>query len=718
MPSWEDEATPIQTEDPGSWESSAVSIPQKKKDPESSLRGWITKKMEQQKKRADRPFLRALMQDLGNAPLGPMGPVTEIARVFNTGDKPLSSFGLDIAKKLTPLSLLKLLPDDQVKNLVSLNAPTLASMVKGGIVDPALGVTQIASRATGRGVEPVQKAVDETHKFYGENFDQSQAGEGAGGFLTAGVGREATAGNTVLTQARKLARVGKSSLKGGAVAAGSTPETVVKDDADFWYRKGLEFALGSVLGGGADATVQVAKGNPLARTFGPEEARNAALATGEEIRQATKSKKFPGGAEPSLGEILQSPNIQKIENATEYIPFSGAKNRLSSQNAAVSAKLEELTADAATKTGPAGAGASIMESARELLKKRKGEYGVKYDEIRDVVDSSGARATPKEALNRAYVALHELEQTTGNERAISDIQNLILQLESGGFGDTFGKLQGERRGMMRKIRDLLNSGSPDANLARHRQSIADGFGSDMDRTLAMADPSGRLGQQFADTNKGYARDVIAYRPDQPSGLGSYRPEAKILHGRELFSDKTAGSILQGDNPQMAQYVKRGTGQEGHEAVQGAITQSIDRQARGEAGFVSPRKGASAIEKHKNFIAEFFPQAGRDEILGFGKAMAALERSGQFMERLQTGKFAAAIGGQIGVGAGMVANPGATVATVAGVRLFNKLSSSKAGKEWLLNAAKQKPDSPGMQALIRDLPMVLGVGAGDTLDELR
>lgn len=702
-----------QSEHSGSMENPATPVKPEKSSVER-FKEWLSAKMEQQKKKNNRPFLTALTEELGNAPLGPAAPVNLIAKSIMTGDRSLPSVGADVAKSLTPLSILKLVPREYLDKLVSVNAPTPARLVKGLAIDPALGTSQLASRATGIGKEKVQNAVDKTSGYYSEHFDESPSGEAAGGMLSTGVSRALKEAPVALTAAQKLMRVGGSGLKGGAIAAGYTPESNVKDDTDYWYRKGNEFALGFLAGGGADAAAQVSKGNPSARVFGNEQARGEALDRAEQIRSATRSERFPEGAEPSLGEVLQSPTLQRAENITEYIPFSGAKNRLSKQNEAVAAKLQEMSDQANTKIGPGGAGASIMESARNLLKKRKGEYGVEYDSIRDAVDESGVRVTPKDAITEAYKGWHRLKQTTGNDAAIKDMENLILELESGSYGDTFGKLQGERRGMMRKVRDIMNSASPDSALAAHRQSVAKGFESDMNRALMDADPSGALAEKFGNVNKGYVRDVINYKPDQPSGMEGYRPEAKKLHGRELFSDTTAESILKGDNPQMAQYVKYGTDKAGHEAIQAAIIQDISKSAHDAGGFVSPRKGASAVERHKNFINEFFPGSSKDEIVGLGNALSALERSGQFMERLQTGRFASAlaVGGQIGAGAGLVTNPVATTGVIGAVRLFNRLSSSRAGKEWLLNAAKHKPDSPEMAELVRDLPKILGIGIGD------
>ena len=665
----------------------------------SVLKGWLDRKIEEQKAKQKLPFGKRLMQELGNVamPAGDFGLLSTINKVVGDGEPTKASLGI-----LSP------------------NAPTPASIVKGGVLDPLLGAAQLGTRVTRTGIAPVQNAVNAVHDYYKENFDESPAGEAIGGVLTSGGAGSARGAatqftKTAVTAGQKLLQIAKGAAKGGATAVATTSEANVRDDTDYINRKLQEFGLGSILGGGATAGGYIGKGNPAARAFGDEAARNEAIARAEDIRSSTRSRAFPEGAEPSLGESLRSPNIQKIENATEYVPFSGAKARLEQQNNAIAAKLAELKSAGVAKSGPAGAGATISESADRLRRSRKAQYGAEYDAIRDSVDSSGTRSTPKEALVKAYDALHELQQTSGNDEAIGKIKNLILGLESGTYGDTFGKLQGERRNILRKTRDILNSGNPDSNLVRHNSAIAEGFSDDMNRTLAMADPTGQLKDRLANTNAGYAGDVIAYKPDQPAGWNGYRSEATALLGKELFSDKVASKILSGDNPQMAEYVKHGTDAAGHEAVQGAVLQNIADSAKGEAGLVSPKKGSNAVRDHENFIKEFFPQADAAEINGFGKAMAALERSGQFMERLQTGKFSSAIGGQLGMGVGMFANPVATVSTIGAVRLFNKLSASKAGKEWLLNAAKMRPDSPELKAYLKQMPIIAGVGAGDVLE---
>lgn len=694
MPSWEDEAVPVQSSPGGSWEDSA--IPVKQEQPKKGkLRSWLDAKMKEQEEKNKLPFGQRLLREVGNLPMpvGDFGLISQVERAIGTENKP------------TKARL----------GILSPNAATPATLVKGAVLDPVGGTAQIATRIMGEGKDPVQRAVDKIHKFYGENFDESPAGEAAGGMLTGGGGAATNVTKNVMSAGQKLLRIAKATGKGAVVAPLSTAEANVKDDSDFWSRKAKEAGLGTLLGGAVGTAAEVSSGNPLARLFGNDQVRADALARAEEIRNATRSQAFPQGAEASLGESLRSPNIQRIENLSEYVPFSGAKARLEQQNRAVAAKMTELADARRPDLGPGGAGATISESAKRQLAANREKYGAPFNEVRDAVDASGVRITPKEAIKRGYEQINELNQTTGNRASAAKVRELVEQLESGQFADSFRKLQREQDFAQRRAADVMNSGNPDTAFSEAQRDIGRGFGSDMQRAMDLADPTGALSQKWAAAQGPYAENVHAYNPNQPAGWEGYRPESRILHGREMFSDKTADSILAGDNRQMAQYVKRGTDETGHKAVQAAIMQKIEDAAKGEAGMISPKKGSNAIQKHTNFIEEFYPQADKTELQGFGNAMSALERSGQFMEKLQTGKFGIAVGGTAGLTGGLLTAPGSTITGIVGIRLFNKLSASKAGKEWLLNAAKFQPDSPQMQQLIDKLPIVLGVGAGDVLE---
>ena len=98
-------------------------------------------------------------------------------------------------------------------------------------------------------------------------------------------------------------------------------------------------------------------------------------------------------------------------------------------------------------------------------------------------------------------------------------------------------------------------------------------------------------------------------------------------------------------------------------------------------------------------------------------MDTLSQSGQFLERITTGKLGEMLGTVKGVGGAATAvaagsaGPGALAAAsapVAMARLYNKLSNTPGGKEWLLAASKLQTDSPQMQALMTRLPALIGL----------
>ena len=506
-----------------------------------------------------------------------------------------------------------------------------------------------------------------------------------------------------------------------STAFGDLPQYVLKGAGNTLAESADTAAAGGLLNGALSAVV----GGPsaisefLRRPLGTPLQRQAALARAQEIRASTASAQYPQGAEPSLSEVTQSPNLQKIENATEYLPGSGRGPQLRQNNAALGAAVKEQATSRAPALGTTGvAGDEISASAERQLAAKRAEYGPAYDQVRATVGD-----TPPVVDNtiKAYdAAILEESGISGPEspqvKALTAERDNFIHGKVARNYSELEKIQDRNQSIAAKGSDVADQAQRD--IAGYKGKIARANGLDMEATMDRADPTGKTSQLYRDTNKAYAQEVHPLNPDQPADREGYRKEARILNGKD--PSKIGPAILDQDNPDMATYVKKALDPKGHDAVRAEIWKRIDDASsviaeggKSKGKVFSPAKAATEIDNHANFIKEFFTQAEQDRISGLRNALKAMERSGQFMESLNNGKFLPAMTGMgelaLSVPEALAGSPG-KLATVVGTtlasRLYNTLSGTAAGKAWMLKAGTVPSNSPLMKSLMGELPKVL------------
>ena len=216
--------------------------------------------------------------------------------------------------------------------------------------------------------------------FLGEVSGGRALAEQLGSYIPEGLG--------YLTRA---ASVGAKGALGGSVYGAQnaittpTPEGVSplhNDLANVGYGAGL----GGLFAGGLSALGEApeAIGQGARRALGTSAERQAALDRAAQIRTTT-------GAEPSLGEVLESPLLKHVENATEYVPLSGRGTQLKANNAALQGALQAEADATAPALGPTGAGDVIANSAKAGLAAKRAPAIQLFDEVREGMANASPR---------------------------------------------------------------------------------------------------------------------------------------------------------------------------------------------------------------------------------------------------------------------------------------------------------------------------------------
>jgi len=636
----------------------------------------------------------------------------------------------DAPGKPAPKSTMESIADNALYNPITMGATDLLG---GYVVQPLANIPGVPSG--------VKNWVNSSLKGREEGFSALPMNQTGLAPITRGIaavaataplggGGTVSAPNVGFVSAIKAAPANalRGAAAGTAYAVGMPavlPENATLED---YARAKVEQAYeggkwGGAFGAAGPVVVGAAKSlkanNPLARAFGNKASRQAALDRAESIRTSTQSAAYPEGVEPSLGESMQNPSVNAAENTTEYIPFSGRKSQLEKGNTALRAKLQEMADVEKPGLGLTGAGPEIAESAKNKLVAAKESFREPYQFVRDV---AGDTPPVRENTIRAF------DEAIGKETGISgknspEVKALQTARDSFAKGET-----GRNFTELEQIQDRIqydaahNSQSPDPGvkaLGRYARDISRGVGEDMHATIAKADPTGLSSDIYKATNKAYGKKVRQYEPNQSLSIEGTRKEARSFVAPEGFEDKIPDRIFQGDNAGMAKYTYEALDDQGRKAVRGEILRRA-LEAGDDSKIFSPNKAATALDKHDNFIKEFFSPSEQKQIAGFNNALRDMERSGQYLEKLGTGKFQeqmkhttaplTAVGTAVATSSPVPLIIGTSTMPLA--RVYNKLSGAKAGKEWLLGMAKVKPNSLLMKTMMNRLPALVGTKAGE------
>ena len=157
-------------------------------------------------------------------------------------------------------------------------------------------------------------------------------------------------------------------------------------------------------------------------------------------------------------------------------------------------------------------------------------------------------------------------------------------------------------------------------------------------------------------------------------------------------------IAQGSIKSRAARMYNSLDDSGRQAVRYGLAKDALDNATNPNGSFSPAKFAKYLEDHEAAVNAFFKGRDHQEIVGFRNLMRHVERAGQFAENPPTGQrvIPYLMGGAAFLEPTAAASIGVTGVTIRG------LFQTKAGRDFLLRAARAKPGSAQMQAVSRQI----------------
>ena len=405
---------------------------------------------------------------------------------------------------------------------------------------------------------------------------------------------------------------------------------------------------------GTAATSKIAKASGLAAKA--DKALN--------VMDVAKSK----GIDMTLGEATGSPNLQRLETGLERVPsvFGISKYRakvLDQTNNAIKDFVTQYVADpASVKPGVSNRAyvGSLYENMKNMVKEYQDlpVYAIKTaDTARDLLDS--------------YPDIFKQFQNAKTEKIINDIlitpktRNIDLPIKKVGtftFGTNIkGKVQPKSFDDLWTLRDGLgdmvgqakkqiNSGNLSKEQYSKMSKLFGAVNDDIDKwAVSIGKPE--VSQGIKTANEAYKRYVVKYNIVQDA-----MDKSKVtINGEEMISPA-----------KFSNQIKRQIGKQ----------EFIERQGM---------KG-------------LFQTNEVEEMAGLSNILQSVKRAGQFMENPPTGDrwgFPAIVAGVTTAGG---AQAGATAVGSASLAKF--LTTTKAGKNIVLQAAKVSPDSTTIKFLAR------------------
>jgi len=527
-----------------------------------------------------------------------------------------------------------------------------------------------------------------------------------------------------------VGRLGLGIAEGAATGAGygaiqpvpTPPGTDYEEEQKKNIKQGAKY--GALIPSGLAAAKTVTAGGR--RIFGTEAERAAALARAEEARKVGLTPKSGVIGEPqepiplemSLGEATRKPILVGIEKSTEYVPFSGRTKQLESAGEGIKARLDEGVKQTQANVDPSNStGSQMTKDVISKLKETKSKWGRVYDFVRDSV---GDTPPPNTEGLKAYD--NAIKDASGKSRKAADIlREAREEYANPERARTFADLE-----FIQDSKQYLGNVQPNDPsariLAKYDRDISRGIGRDMHATLNTVDPSGFLSNIYKKTNQRYAKEVFPIDPNQRPRWEGTRLEARLLTGKIGQDQEAITKLLDSKKPGFLDFAYGAMDEKGHRAIEAEIFHRIEQAAlkNVKPGVpLSTMKLASAIDRHQEAIQRFVTPENQKLLEGLKNVSREMPRVGQFLESPSTGMHAeivkpikGALTGLAGLVPGAATgHSGAVIAGEAGIigasRLYNLVSGSKAGKDFLLKASSLSPGSPALQKLIQDdLPKVI------------
>ena len=359
---------------------------------------------------------------------------------------------------------------------------------------------------------------------------------GAMGLLIPGLGIER--GLSIIPQvAKAINPISRSIIGSYGAGALTAPEG-----------ERIETGLKNALFPGAIGAYGVGKAgaNALLSRFGnatPEAAQTAA--------------QMAGNLPVHLGDIVQSPTLQNIQKASEYVPLSSVGKTQDIVNEAAKEHsaniLNNLKGNMEAEDIPHN-----IENEITINKINKKDLAAKkYDELADIADQSGEKLTDLpnvKAIAEKELKGHKTGFTPLPDKLASHLEEMINYPDkgmlSGILGGDKGLTYSKAVGKMKDYNEAARAaGKANPNVARIYGDLSDAIKKDIDKN---AEESGnkQIGDKLRETTQFYKNEVAPYNSPFVQAIERGKSKPDTIHTNLLNGSDISTKILNDMSPEM------------------------------------------------------------------------------------------------------------------------------------------------------------------------
>lgn len=383
----------------------------------------------------------------------------------------------------------------------------------------------------------------------------------------------------------------------------------------------------------------------------------------------------------SLGDVIGGPVAPKAETATEYLPVVGMGRFRQIQHDRAKAAAQRFMES--QKAASDDWAAITQGSLKEQSEKVRLKSSQLYDRLAKVADDLGEVPTPRMNEAAKEIISAELEkQPAYQDAALIKALGKYAQEPKANFTG----VRAIRSDLGDEIADHYRgaNGIVGAKGARHLQAIKNALEEDLE---SFSTTNGnRLKLLWNSADKYYRNQVVPFKD-----------KALARAANTDTPDEIYRAFIQRGKADRARKFYTALGVEGRQAIRFKMVEEA-YTAASKAEHFSPATFARKMEDIQAATGVFFKGPQKAELDGLTKLMRHAQRAGQYMENPPTGQRVIPY---LAAGAFAV-RPGEAATVAASAYVIKKLTTTRAGKGFLLAASKAEPGSKQMAVIVNQL----------------
>lgn len=458
-------------------------------------------------------------------------------------------------------------------------------------------------------------------------------------------------------QSPKIGAIAKSAGQGAAYGASQY--------ADSGIDRARNVGLGAVLGGATSGVAEGAKSiAKKAFAKAPGETTQQAIDTGKDVLE---------NADGTLGQVLNRPSVQSLEQIGTKIPVVGTRKALETQRKT----LEDLTTSFTKKVSEvpkpplaSKAPEGIAESAKYHLQQTADKLANKTTALYSKFEQAAGKATDKMPIPKAQEQANRLLAQ----------QNGLFQLPGGDdiqkVAETLGSTKALNPGLLQQANKFLSTAYEKTSkvsetAARDILKIKDALNADMGAFAKSQ--GGEVAQLYSKASKFAAEHQMPYKNNLLV--------SKVVRG-EMEPDKIMSELVKPDQPQFLREILKPMTPEARGSIRNSILTTLHDKASSSGSF-NPVQYQQDLSKVMTTMKGALSTSQYKELAGIKKYFDVTEASQKMLNTsplfpgyLATSAFAT----------GMATNPLLTAGITGSVAGISKLLTSKPLSKALIKLA--------------------------------